>query len=183
MSNVRRRRLKVLSIVMLLVLVWEISPHRAHGREESALSMRGSPRQSLAIVVNRSNPVDNLSFNELRKIFLGERGHWQNGRRIAVIMMEHGSPERETVLREIYRMTEAGYDDHFLRGLFAEDVTFMPKTLDSPARVRKFIVQAPGAIGYVRASETDESIKVLRIDGHLPSDKDYRLQIDAYSAN
>ena len=172
-----------LSGILILVLMLQISPGRAHSMEERAPAVRGSPRQSLAIVVNRSNPVDDLPFNELRKIYLGERGHWQNGRRIAVLMMEHGSPERETVLREVYRMTEARYVDHFLRGLFAEDVTNVPKTLDSPARVRKFIMQAPGAIGYLRASDADESVKVLRIDGHLPSDKDYRLQIDGDAEN
>jgi ABC-type phosphate transport system substrate-binding protein len=177
------RFLTVSSAVLILAIVFEIGRDPAHGKEERVPSVRGSARQSLAIVVNRSNPVDNLPFNELRKIFLGERGHWQNGHRIAVLMMEHGSPERETVLREIYRMTEARYIDHFLRGMFAEDVTVVPKTLDSPVRVRKFVVQAPGAIGYLRASDADESVKVLRIDGHLPSDKDYRLQIDADSEN
>ena len=171
------------SVVLIVVLILEFAPGRAVGRSENAPTIRASLRQSLAIVVNRSNPIDSLSFNELRKIFLGERGHWQNGHRIAVLMMEHGSPERETVLREIYRMDEARYNDHFLRSLFAEDVTIVPKTLDSPARVRKFILQAPGAIGYLRASDADESVKVLRIDGHLPSDKDYRLQIDAKSDN
>lgn len=177
------RFLTASSVVLILALLLQISPGRADGIEERSPSVRGSARQSLAIVVNRSNPVDNLSFPELRRIFMGERGHWQNGRRIAVLMMEHGSPERETVLRDVYHMTEARYIDHFLRGLFAEDVTIVPKTLDSPVRVRKFIVQAPGAIGYLRASDTDESVKVLRIDGLLPSDKDYRLQIDATSTN
>lgn len=171
------------SVVLMLAIVFEVLPGRAHGTREWAPGVRGSARQSLAIVVNRSNPVDNLSIAELRKIFLGERGHWQNGRRIAVLMMEHGSPERETVLRQIYRMNEARYIDHFLRGMFAEDVTMAPRTLDGPARVRKFITQAPGAIGYLRASDADESVKVLRIDGHLPSDKDYQLQIDANPEN
>jgi phosphate transport system substrate-binding protein len=171
------------SVILILAIVLEISPGRANGKEERASYVRGSTRQSLAIVVNRSNPVDNLSFDELRRIFMGERGHWQNGRRIAVLMMEHGSPERETILRNVYRMTEARYIDHFLRGMFAEDVTIVPKTLDGATRVRKFIAQAPGAIGYLRASDADESVKVLRIDGLLPSDKDYRLQIDAGSPN
>jgi phosphate transport system substrate-binding protein len=177
------RFLTVTSVVLILAMAVEITPGRAHGKDDVAPAVRGSLRQSLAIVVNRSNPVDNLPFSELRKIFLGERGHWQNGRRIAVLMMEQGSPERETVLRDIYRMNEARYNDHFLRGMFVEDVTMVPKTLDSPARVRRFVVQAPGAIGYLRASDADESVKVLRIDGHLPSDKDYRLQIDANSGN
>jgi hypothetical protein len=42
----------------------------------------------------------------------------------------------------------------------------------------KFIFNAPGAIGYLRASDVDESVKVLRIDGHLPNDRDYTLLID-----
>ncbi len=135
--------------------------------------------QSLAIVVNRLNPTEDLSFAELRKIFMGERSHWVHGRRIAVAMMAEGQPERDTVLRKIYHMSEDGYREHFLRGLFTGDVFLSPKTLSGPVVVRKFVFNAPGAIGYLRAGDVDESVKVLRIDGHLPNDKDYRIQIDA----
>ena len=34
--------------------------------------------RNLAIIVNLNNPVGNLSTPELRRIFLGERGHWPN---------------------------------------------------------------------------------------------------------
>jgi ABC-type phosphate transport system substrate-binding protein len=134
---------------------------------------------SLAIVVNQVNPTENLSFAELRKIFLGERSHWPHGRRIAVAMLQQGQPERQAVLREIYRMSEDEYRDHFLKGLFTGEVFVSPKTLESPTVVRKFVFNAPGAIGYLRANDVDESVKIVRIDGHLPDDKDYRLQIDA----
>src|SRR5438045_9330508 len=50
---------------------------------------------SLAIVVNRTNPVENLSFSELRKIFLGEQTHWSNRRRITVVMLEPGNRSEE----------------------------------------------------------------------------------------
>jgi ABC-type phosphate transport system substrate-binding protein len=140
---------------------------------------RGSPEQSLAIVVNRANPVDNLSFSELRKIFLGRRSHWPNGRRIAVAMLDYGQPERQTILERVYQMDENGYRNYFLRGMFRGEVFMSPKTLASPTVARKFVFNAPGAIGYMRASDVDDSVKVLRIDGHLPLDKDYVLQIDA----
>ena len=48
----------------------------------------GRPKESLAIIVNRDNPVENLSMAELRTVFLGERSHWPNGRRITLVMME-----------------------------------------------------------------------------------------------
>ena len=138
---------------------------------------RGNPRQSLAIVVNRSNPTSNLSFGEMRKIFLGERNLWPDGHRIVVAMLDYG-PERRTVLRLVYRMDEGAYEDHFLRGVFRGDVFFAAKTLASPLIMRRFVFNAPGAIGYLRASDVDDSVKVVRIDGLAPENKDYRLQID-----
>jgi hypothetical protein len=76
-------------------------------------------------------------------------------------------------------MDENGYRNYFLRGMFRGEVFMSPKTLASPTVARKFVFNAPGAIGYMRASDVDDSVKVLRIDGHLPLDKDYVLQIDA----
>jgi ABC-type phosphate transport system substrate-binding protein len=142
---------------------------------------RNNPSQCLAIVVNRSNPIDNLSFGELRKIFMGERSHWPNGHRIAVVMLNYGQPERQTVLRLVYRMDEDGYQDHVLRGMFRGDVFVAPKTLASPEILRKFVFNAPGAIGYLRASDVDDSVKVIRIDGRMPEEEDYRLPIDERS--
>ena len=163
--------------VVLLALAWLIGfpPSR------TAQAARAVPNQSLAIVVNRSNPIDNLSTAELRKIFLGERSHWPSGHRIAVAMLEYG-PEREAVLRQIYRMSEGGYRNHFIKGIFRGEVPVSPRTLASPVLIRKFIFNAPGAIGYLRSSDVDETVKVLRIDGHLPDDRDYRFQIDESGA-
>lgn len=139
---------------------------------------RNDPRQALAIIVNRSNPIENLSLTDLRKIFLGERSRWPNGHRVTVTMMESGYAERDAVLRDIYRMTESGYRNHFLKGTYTGDIPVSPKTLSSPQILRKFIFNAPGAIGYLRASDVDATVKVIRIDGRFPSDLDYKLQIE-----
>src|SRR5438105_2437691 len=60
--------------------------------------------RNLAIVVNLNNPVENLSTPELRRIFLGERGHWPNpyGRRITLVMLEPGWPERDAASIRIW---------------------------------------------------------------------------------
>jgi len=162
-------------LVVVVVLCVALTSHSV------VHASRSNPSQALAIVVNRSNPIDNLSFGELRKIFMGDRSHWPNGHRIAVVMLNYGQPERKTVLRLIYRMDEDGYQDHVLRGMFRGDVFVAPKTLASPEILRKFVFNAPGAIGYLRASDVDDSVKVVRIDGLLPEEEDYRLPIDERS--
>src|ERR1700745_2493387 len=70
--------------------------------------------EPLVIVVNRSNPVDDVSFSELRKIFLGTRSHWSNGRRITLVMREPGDPERIAILRDVCGMSEDQLNNHFL---------------------------------------------------------------------
>lgn len=133
--------------------------------------------QTLAIIVNVANPVENLSLVELRKVFLGERAHWPNGRRITLVMMEPGKAERTALIREVCQMSESEFSRHFLHGVFTGEVFVSPKTLATPVGVRKFVFNVPGAIGFVRTSDLDETVKVLRVDGHLPNDKEYGLRV------
>ena len=67
-------------------------------------------------------------------------------------------------------------------GIPAEATLAAPKALPSSAEVLKFVLNVPGAIGYVRASDVDATVKVIHVDGHLPSDKDYALHIETTRA-
>ena len=139
----------------------------------------GAPStEPLAIVVNRSNAVNNLSMPELRRVFLGERSHWPNDRRITIVMRPQGEPERRTMLRDVYQMDEGALKNHFLRGLFTGEILVSPKVLSSAEGVKKFVFNVPGAIGYVRLSDVDGTVKVLRIDELLPEDKKYKLHVE-----
>ena len=136
------------------------------------------PKEGLVIIVNRENPIENLSMAELRTVFLGERSHWPNGRRITLVMMEPGQPERDTMLRDVCRLSESDLRRRYLQGLLTGEVLVSPKTLANPVGVRKFVFNVPGAIGYLRPEDVDDSVKVIRIDGHLPGDAEYPLKID-----
>jgi len=175
------RQVLSLFVSLAVVLIQLLSPHRIVRVAVASPRPRTDPRQVLAIIVNRSNPVENLSFAELRKIFLGERSRWPNGHRVVVTMMESGNSERETILREVYHMNENGYRDYFLKGTYTGDIPASPKTVSSPVILRKFVFNTPGAIGYLRASDVDGSVKVVTIDGRLPDAFDYKLRIDGPS--
>ena len=136
-----------------------------------------SRQESLAIIVNESNPINDLSLPELRAVFLGERTHWPNGRRITLVLMEPGPPERDVVLREIWNMGAADLRGRLLQGLLTGEILVSPKTLATPVGVRKFVFNVPGAIGYLRPAEVDGSVKILRIGGRLPGDAEYPLVI------
>jgi ABC-type phosphate transport system substrate-binding protein len=169
----------MLMIVMAAVLLLEVSPG---GAAQGANTAPTSGDDTLAIIVNQTNNVDDISLKELRTVFLGERSHWANGRRITLVMMDPGLAERRAVLRDICRMSETEFSRHFLQGLFTGEVFVSPKTLSSPTGVRKFVFNVPGAIGYVRASDVDATVKVIRVNGHRVDDPEYPLRIEVRAA-
>jgi ABC-type phosphate transport system substrate-binding protein len=164
------RRTTTILLVLAAVVLLRAAP-------EARLATSPPKQESLAIILNQSNPVDELSLAELRAVFLGERSHWPNGRRITLVMMEQGQPEREAILRDVCRLSESDFRRRILQGLFTGEVLVSPKTLATPVGVRKFVFNVPGAIGYLRPEDVDASVKVIRVDGHLPSDAEYALRI------
>ena len=92
--------------------------------------------------------------------------------------MESRNSERETIIREVYGVTESGYRDYFFRGTYAGDIPASLKRLSSSLILRKFVFNTSGAIGRLRASDVDESVKVVSIDGRLPEHLEYKLRIE-----
>ena len=173
------RLASTLILVGFAALVAATPPHNAAPPVPDPLPEQTLPTQPLAIVVNRSNTVDDLSMAELRRIFLGERSHWANGRRITLVMREPGEAERKTIVRDVCQMNESEIKNHFLHGLFTGEILVSPKILATPVGVRKFVFNVPGAIGYLRLSDVDNTVKIVRVDEFLPEDKGYKLHVEA----
>lgn len=176
-----RYRLSLTAIILMLALTAALA---AGAEPADTVRYPSSPPPSLpafqddlAIIVNKSNTTDALTLAELRNVFLAERSRWPNGRKITITMLDAGNPERDVVLRTIYRMRESDFSRNFLRARFTGETTEEPKLLASPTNMVRFIFNAPGAIGYVRASNLDSSVKVLRIDGRAPGEPGYKIKL------
>lgn len=130
----------------------------------------------LAIIVHRSNPVDHLTFSELRRIFMLDTQTWPHGRKITVVLREKDQPERADAIRIICGLAERDYEKHILFRTFQGSVGVGPRAIQSASGMVRFVYSAPGAIGYVNADEVEPSVKLLRIDGLLPDDPGYPLR-------
>ena len=111
------------------------------------------------------------------KIFKAERTRSPGGFKYIVAVREAGSSESNAALKAIYHMTDQDYKKFFLQAIFAGKIQAPPRELASTSAVRQFIASSPGAISYLRASEADSSVKVLKVDGKSPGDPDYPLKI------
>ena len=130
----------------------------------------------LAIVVHRANPIDTLTLRELRRIFMLDTQTWPHGRKITVVLREKGQPERAEAIRLICGLSEPDFERHILYQTFRGSIDRAPRSIQSASAMLRFIFNTPGAIGYVRADEVDDTVKVLQIDGLMPGDAKYPLR-------
>jgi len=143
------------------------------GAAASAYAQR--PDNAVAIVVHPDTRINNLSFDELRRIFLGDRQFWPDGSRITLLVRAPVAQERNMVLNRIYRMSEARFRQYWIAKMFRAEVASGPKIVYSTDMTRELVTVIPGAIGFMPASAV-AGVKVVRIDNRLPSDADYRLR-------
>ncbi|MCA1601234.1 MAG: hypothetical protein LC776_06195 [Acidobacteria bacterium] len=176
----RANRLFTILLIFVLMSVPLVEPACAGEGRLVLLSFPPSTLQrgDLAIIVHKSNPLENLSVAELREYFLAERSHWSTRQKIRVAMREPGSPEREAVLRLICGMNrDLDFTTYFLRAKFSEQVIDEPRNLDSTPNMIRFVANVSGAIGYVRADEVDPSVRVIRVENLSPGDPGYKLKL------
>ena len=131
----------------------------------------------LAIIVDKSSSLDNVTLAELKKYFMAEKTKAPDGGKIILIMQDPGNPERDAILRDIYKMSESEYNDYFVGQTFTGAVASAPKSLPSGAAVKQYVAATAGAISYMRASDADDSVKILKVDGKSVGDADYGLKI------
>lgn len=130
----------------------------------------------IAVVVNPSVAVDNLSIAELRRILLGDREFWSAGARVTLLIRAPIARERDAVVRDVCQMTEAQFRQHWIGKVFRADTPSGPKIVYSSEMAIDQVSRTPGAITFVQAPVTNRSVKVLRIDGRTPGQQGYRLR-------
>jgi ABC-type phosphate transport system substrate-binding protein len=129
----------------------------------------------VAVIVHPSNPQADVSFADLVQILKMERQHWASGRRIYVVLQESGTPEKELVLRKLYRIKDSELKQYYLGKLYRGEIASFPRIAHSNAAARRLVSQAPNAISFVDAASVDTTVKVLRIDRKRPGEPGYVL--------
>ena len=135
--------------------------------------VRSSP---LAIVVHKDTAVDNLTMNELRSIFLADQQFWEDRTRIILLVRAPKSDERDFVLNRIYEMSETEFRQYWVAKMFRAEVPRGPKIVFSTDMTLDLVVAIPGSISFIRADKVTEDVKVVRVDGALPTDSGYPLK-------
>ena len=141
-----------------------------------AVAPDAEAQSAIAIVVNKDATVVVVPLHELRKSFLANQQFWSNRARIILLLRAPQSDERDFVLNRIYQMDEARFRQYWIGKMFRAEVPRGPKIVFSTGMTLDLVVAIPGSISFMRATEVTDAVKLVRIDGKLPSDEGYPLK-------
>jgi hypothetical protein len=130
----------------------------------------------IAIVVHPDTDISNLSLSELRQIFLADELYWPDHSRIVLLVRAPTAYERTFVLDRIYEMSEADFRSYWIKKMFRAEVPSGPRVVFSNNMAIGLVTAIPGSIAFMRASDVTPDVKVVRIDGKLPSEDGYPLR-------
>ncbi len=122
------------------------------------ISWAGKP----IIIVNKSNPVDEISVNELKKIYLGLQTKWSSGTKAYPADQSVDGGIGADFIKHTLEVAVDYYQGAWMEKMLSGAGT-PPENFNSDQEVVDFVSSKPGAVGYVQVEPDLTKVKILKI--------------------
>jgi phosphate transport system substrate-binding protein len=128
--------------------------------EAAVLRQTVVARDAETIIVHPSNPVTDLTVDQVRGIYAGEIKNWK----------EVGGPDKKinVVTREQGSGARGAFEELVMKG---KQIASSALVQDSQGAVRQMVSTDPAAVGYVSHGVVDAGVKGLKLNGVAPSEE------------
>ncbi|MEZ9525535.1 phosphate ABC transporter substrate-binding protein [Enterovibrio norvegicus] len=136
--------------------------------KEPSLKETVIARDGIAVVINNSNALNDLSIEQIAKIYRGEVKNWS----------EVGGENKPVVVvtRDTASGTRGAFEDIMnlkrkVNGITVSAISQRAQVGNGNGVVKTIVANNPFAIGYISLGSIDESLKAIKIDGVTPTEQ------------
>ncbi|MDX1300880.1 phosphate ABC transporter substrate-binding protein [Photobacterium sp.] len=123
-------------------------------------------RDGIAVVVHNNNPINDLSKEDVTKIYKGEITNWKQvgGENKPIVV----------VTRDTASGTRGAFEDIMslkkkINDIKVSAISQRAQVASGNGQLKTTVANNPFAIGYISLGTVDNSLKAVAIDGHKPS--------------
>jgi len=119
--------------------------------------------EKLTIIGNLESVPSQMTYDQLRTVFKGERLRWVDGTKVKLALMKTTTPIGLATSEKLFNMTANELNKYFLALVFQGKIK-APSFFNSARELEEFVGQTPGAIGIIQTNE-DDRVKIVIVDG------------------
>lgn len=137
--------------------------------EKAGLTETVIAKDGIAVIVNSSVNVTDLTLEQIKKIYTGEITNWKEvggaDKAITVVSREEGSGTRGAFI-EITKVEEKDAN-----GKKVDKTTANALVQPSTGAVKQTVANTPDSIGYISLGSMDDTVKAVTVEGVVASDE------------
>lgn len=113
------------------------------------------------IIANNSVKASDVSGDELRDVFTGDKSSLKDGSKVTPVTLKAGAVN-DAFLKQYVGKSDAAFRTSWRSLVFTGQGT-MPKSFDTESAEVDYVAATPGAIGYIGKETPHEKVKTLAI--------------------
>lgn len=114
----------------------------------------------IAVVVDPSVNLDNITVEQLERLYLNRPNRYPNGVRLTPVDQSSGSDIRKRFVEKVLWKTEVEVAKYWSRRMFSGK-GHPPRQVNGDTEVIESVTGKPGTLGYIDGSAVDDRVKVL----------------------
>lgn len=112
------------------------------------------------VIVNPAVSVDQLDENAVKRLFLGKLTKLPNGTSASIVDQRESSPVRDEFYQEVVHKSQSQLKAYWSKKIFSGKGT-PPPQLPDDAAVKAWVMENPGAMGYISDAVDADGVKVV----------------------
>ncbi len=116
----------------------------------------------VTVIANKNVPVNMLTADAVKNIYLGNKGSWDNGQKIVFVTLKSGDAN-DFFVQQYVGKSSSQFNSYWKKMVFTGKGSF-PKSFNSEDEMIRYISVTDGAIGYVSHGADTISVKTINVN-------------------